>query len=147
MGFSVVRPSCSRVGLAPDCPTHARSKRHHRCAFGKPNCTWLSGCRRAAIAGALAPKQRHTTLKPRRWCTTCNQPRPIQMDVLGFQIWLCAECLRITPKKTPVSWKNPSWASSGNFFLFFSKIGHMKSGRSDKGLRSLASSPSQNDHR
>jgi len=33
----------NRAGMAPGWPTHTRSEQLHRCALGKPACTWFSG--------------------------------------------------------------------------------------------------------
>jgi len=40
-----LRSSCSRTRLATGCLLYARSKRHHRYAFGEPTqaCTWFGG--------------------------------------------------------------------------------------------------------
>ena len=43
-GVSCGAPCAAARGLAPCCPTHAQSQRHHRCTFGEPACTGF-GCR------------------------------------------------------------------------------------------------------
>jgi len=117
MGVFCGADSCGRAGLVPGCLTHARSERHHQCAFGGPAYIWFGGRYGKEDLWSLASSPCFLFFSPWHW----NQKNTMQFNVFFWDRIVSRIGIRTVFSKNAVStgpMKLSQWVSRRMFACF-----------------------------